>query len=122
MHGHRYRIVAVFEGDLVTDEGVSDQGMVIDFEDMKRILFEKVHEPLDHGFAVWKNDMVVRDFLVAQKQRLVVMEEIPTAENLARWCFEQIAPEVRSRYGNTLHLKSVTVWETPNNSASYEPA
>ena len=31
MHGHRYRFEAEIEGDIVEVEGVSEEGMLIDF-------------------------------------------------------------------------------------------
>jgi 6-pyruvoyltetrahydropterin/6-carboxytetrahydropterin synthase len=119
VHGHRYRIIAVLEGEVVTRSGVSDQGMVMDFGEVKRILMEKIHDPLDHGFMVWKDDKELREFLTAQGYRTVVMDDVPTAENIARWCFRQCVPEFVSVYGNQLRLKAITVWETPNSSATF---
>lgn len=119
VHGHRYRIIAILEGDVVTQAGVSEQGMVMDFGEIKRILMEKIHDPLDHGFMVWKDDVELREFLSSQGYRMVVMDDVPTAENIARWCFRQCLMEFVSVYGNRLRLKAVTVWETPNSSATY---
>ena len=120
VHGHRYRIVAELRGDNVVEEhGASDQGMLMDFGEIKRLLVEHIHDPLDHGFMVWKDDAVLRDFLLATGNRTIVMDNVPTAENLARWCFERLAREVVSVFGNGLRLHAITVWETPNNSATY---
>lgn len=104
---------------MVTQAGVSEQGMVMDFGEIKRILMEKIHDPLDHGFMVWKDDVELREFLSSQGYRMVVMDDVPTAENIARWCFRQCLMEFVSVYGNRLRLKAVTVWETPNSSATY---
>ena len=38
MHGHRYRWEAELEGDVVTQGGVSEEGMLMDFSDVSAIL------------------------------------------------------------------------------------
>lgn len=120
VHGHRYRIVAELHGDSVVQvPGASEQGMLMDFGEVKRLMMEQIHDPLDHGFMVWKDDVALKDFLLATGNRTIVMDEIPTAENLAKWCFERLAPEIVSAFGNGLRLHAIIVWETPNNSASY---
>lgn len=119
VHGHRYRVVATLEGTPVETPDVSDQGMLMDFGDMKRILMERIHAPLDHGFMVWKGDSPLREFLESNDFKVVVMEDVPTAETIARWCFFQVRDAFRAVYGNVLRLRSVTVWETPGCSARY---
>ena len=42
LHGHRYRWEAEIEGDVVDVEGVSDEGMLMDFSDVAAILKEHV--------------------------------------------------------------------------------
>ena len=119
VHGHRYRVVATLEGEPVEQPGVSDHGMVMDFGDMKRILMQKVHDPLDHGFMVWEGDAALKKFLEEARYKVVVMDHVPTAENIARWCYEQTKDAFVAAYGNVMRLKSITVWETPTSSATF---
>ena len=56
LHGHRYRFEAEIEGDVVTVEGVSDEGMLMDFSDISAILMEHVHDVIDHAFVVYEGD------------------------------------------------------------------
>jgi 6-pyruvoyltetrahydropterin/6-carboxytetrahydropterin synthase len=119
VHGHRYRIIATVEGTIQEHPGQSDDGMVADFGDLKEILLTEVHDPLDHSFLIWKDDQPLRAFLEEQGYRLVVMDTVPTAENLARWCFDRVRAACVCRFGTILHLRSITVWETPNCSATY---
>ncbi len=121
VHGHRYRIIATLEGTVVEKEDVSDLGMVMDFGDLKHILTERVHDPLDHGFMVWKEDTKLMEFLLENNFKVIVFDCVPTAENLARWCYEQMVEDCKSRFGNQVRLKSIVVWETPNSSATYAP-
>ena len=42
LHGHRYTIEITLSGDVITTEGVSEQGMVMDFSDVKHIAKTRV--------------------------------------------------------------------------------
>ena len=44
---------------------------------------------------------------------------IPTAENLAKWAFEQVQPHIQTAYGNRLRLVAMHVRETPKSWASW---
>lgn len=123
MHGHRYRFEAEIEGDVVDIEGVSEEGMLIDFSDVSAILMEQVHDIIDHAFVVYeKDDLLLKMFsALPREHRIVVVPFIPTAENLAKWAFEQVAPHLRTSYGNRLKLKAMHVRETPKSWASWVP-
>jgi len=120
-HGHRYRFEAEIEGDVVTDRGVSDEGMLIDFSDVSYILTRYVHDVIDHAFVVYDGDEEGRAALSLLKNdhRTYVVPFIPTAENLAKWAFEQVKPHIKSSYGNKLRLVAMHVRETPKSWASW---
>ena len=115
MHGHRYRWEAELEGDVVTLGGVSEEGMLMDFSDVSAILNEYIHDMVDHAFIVYEGD---KEALVAlshmgDEHRTLIVPFIPTAENLAKWAFEQVEPHISSSYGNKLKLHAFHVRETP---------
>ena len=56
LHGHRYRFEAEIAGDVVQEKGVSDEGMLMDFSDVSKILTEYVHDVVDHSFVVYEKD------------------------------------------------------------------
>lgn len=122
-HGHRYRWEAELEGEVVQEEGVSEEGMLIDFGDVSSILEEHIHDVVDHAFVVYERDEEAIEVLSAlsSDHRTVVVPFIPTAENLAKWAFEQVSPHIRSSYGNTLRLSAMHVRETPKSWASWHP-
>ena len=82
LHGHNWLITIYCKS-----RELNRNGMVIDFGDIKRLISDR----LDHN--------VLND----------IMDCNPTAENLARWCCEQIDCCYR-----------VDVQETANNIATYE--
>ncbi len=123
MHGHRYRFEAEIEGETVQESGVSEEGMLMDFSDVSSILMEYVHDVIDHAFVVYEGDTdVLKAFeSMGPEHRTVIVPFIPTAENLAKWAFEQVEPHITSTYGNALKLVAMHVRETPKSIASWIP-
>ena len=122
MHGHRYRFEAEIEGDIVDVEGVSEEGMLIDFSDVSVILNEYIHDVIDHAFVVYEKDELLINMFsqLPPEHRIVKVSFIPTAENLAKWAFEQIAPHIKTAYGNRLKLVAMHVRETPKSWACWK--
>ena len=118
LHGHRYAIEITLSGDIITDAGRSEQGMVMDFSDVKRIAREKLVDAWDHAFLVWQSDKPVCDFLASlPDHKTVILDAVPTAENLAKTAFDILDPAYQDTYGNHLRLERVRLYETPNNWA-----
>lgn len=122
-HGHRYKVRVTCKGSIIDDPSRPDHGMLVDFGDLKNIMNEKIHDVLDHGFIVWENDMVVREMMTSWAEKMewlfIVFPYIPTAENIARWAWEQLESEIKVRFGGDLELEEVAVWETPTSVAYY---
>jgi len=116
LHGHRGIVVATVEGTVIKHEGDGEEGMVMDFKFLKDIMVRYIHDVLDHGFAVWKDDHEDFDFIIKRNSRVLVTDEPPTAEYLAKWAFNQI----KDQLPEGVILRQVRWFETPNNWADYE--
>tara|TARA_B100001250_G_C19546320_1_gene676977 strand:+ start:98 stop:538 length:441 start_codon:yes stop_codon:yes gene_type:complete len=120
LHGHRYKAEISLKGELVDVEGASEEGMVVDFADIKKLALSLIHSKLDHSFMVWDQDDEMIDFFNSSKgHKPVIVPFTPTAENVAKYIYDVLAPKVVDTYGNNLHLNSVKVWETPTSCAVY---
>ncbi|MES2408560.1 MAG: 6-carboxytetrahydropterin synthase QueD [Pseudomonadota bacterium] len=118
LHGHRYAIEITLSGEIMTAEGQSEQGMVMDFSDVKRIAKIELVDAWDHAFLVYRGDQVVSGFLATLPgHKTVILEVVPTVENLAQIAFDILDPAYRDTYGNQLRLQQVRIYETPNNWA-----
>ena len=118
LHGHRYRAEICIEGKLIADRGASDEGMVLDFGDIKKIATKHVHDVLDHGFMLWGKDAILLKFFRSQKElKHIIVPFVPTVENISAWIFTQIDYYIKAGYSHRLQLYSVTVWETPTSRA-----
>jgi 6-pyruvoyltetrahydropterin/6-carboxytetrahydropterin synthase len=119
LHGHRYRVVLAVEGAPIDERGNGEDGMVIDFGRMADALTQLVHDPYDHGLILADYDT---DLLAALRPfgfKVIAVPFPPTAERLAEMWANVLAKRL-STQGIVLH--SLTVWETPNSSATWTPS
>ncbi|VFR16166.1 6-carboxytetrahydropterin synthase @ Queuosine biosynthesis QueD, PTPS-I [plant metagenome] len=115
LHGHRYVLEITLSGEVLDTPGESDNGMVMDFSEIKSIAKAHIVDVWDHAFLVFQGDTAVRGFLeTLPDHKTVVLDCIPTAENLARIVFRTLAPHYHGHYGQALRLTRVRLFETPN--------
>lgn len=115
LHGHRYVLEITLRGEVVETEGAPDRGMVMDFAEVKSLAMEHVVNRWDHAFIVFEGDTRVREFLQSMPDhKTVVIDRVPTVENLAAIAFETLAQVYDAHYGVDLRLHQVRLYETPN--------
>jgi len=112
LHGHNYRVHFECAGEL------DELGRVIDFGVIKDKLCMWLEDNYDHKFLVWEKDPLSKLREYDFEQSLVVVPYNPTAENIAKYLVETIAPEQLKGTGVTL-VKCI-VEETRKCNASYE--
>lgn len=98
-HGHNYRVRVNVEG-----ERLDSIGLLFDFAQLKKILRELIAD-VDHKFL---NDQPPFDAIN------------PSAENIAKFLYDETSKEMH-RTSQAPRIKSVTVWETDETSATYTP-
>ena len=115
LHGHRYAIEITLCGPVIATAGAADEGMVMDFSEIKAIAQQHVVEPWDHAFLAWRKDESMVNFLCSVPgHKTVLFDAPPTAEHLSQTAFKILEPLYRSRYGSKLELEQVRLYETPN--------
>ena len=97
-HGHNYRVRVTLAG-----EELDHIGLLYDFKDLKAAMGEVI-DRLDHQFL---ND------LEPFKQLN------PSAENLARYFYQETNAQLRKATNGRVQVKDVTVWETDTTTARY---
>jgi len=83
IHGHSYKMIVEFEGELDKNQ------MVIDYYDVEKIV-NPVIEKLDHSFMVNINDKVVLEFLEKMNSKKVIVDFNSTAENICSFLLSEI--------------------------------
>jgi 6-pyruvoyltetrahydropterin/6-carboxytetrahydropterin synthase len=115
LHGHRYTLEITLTGAVIDIEGSSDNGMIMDFSDIKSLANAHLVDLWDHAFLVYEKDAPVRAFLESlPNHKTVIISRIPTVENLARTAFDILNAAYRDRYGTGLRLQKLVLHETPN--------
>jgi 6-pyruvoyltetrahydropterin/6-carboxytetrahydropterin synthase len=106
LHGHNGRAVVTLAADRL-----DDQGMVVDFGDIKRLLGAWIDQHLDHRMLLHRDDPFV-EVLRSQGEPVFIMDCPPTAENIARLLYEKAR-------GAGLPVLEVLFWETDDCHAAY---
>ena len=88
MHGHNYKIIIKINGEVKKEDG-----MVMDFKEIKKIAKTHALDKLDHSHL---NDIL----------------ETPSAENIAIWIWENLKDHLPG-------LKKIKIFETDNCCCSY---
>ncbi len=110
LHGHSYKLVVEFTGDL------TDEGMVIDYFDVKEIISPLVDE-LDHSVIISNKDIQLKEAIQKLNSAHVIVDFETTAENLCHYFLNKIKAEPLP--SNITHIK-VRVCETENTYAEEE--
>ena len=115
LHGHRYALEITLEGEAVASPGDPANGMVMDFGDIKRIASEALIDKWDHAFLAYRDDRILVDLLNSLPgHKTVLLDAVPTAENLAAIAFAVLSPLYSNAFGKKLSLSRVRLYETPN--------
>ena len=123
LHGHRYVLEITLQGDLADTEGAPDRGMVMDFADIKSLANTHLVDLWDHAFLVYEGDTSVVQFLATLPgHKTVIIDRIPTVENLAALAYDKLATVYDGHYGRDLRLVQIRLYETPNCWADAGPS
>ena len=115
LHGHRYTLLITLTGAVIEKDGQSNNGMIMDFSDIKALAKTHLVDLWDHAFLVYRDDNAVLQFLDSLPgHKTVVLDRIPTVENLARVAFDILKNVYQDRYWTGLSLSKITLYETPN--------
>lgn len=112
IHGHRWKIeVSVSEKDLI--KAGKKRGMVIDFGDLKKAV-RTLADCYDHALIYEKGSLkeITVNALNGEGFRLIEVGFRPTAECFAEFFYCSLREQ-------NLPIKSVAVYETPENCAVY---
>ena len=97
-HGHNYKVRVTLAGDQL-----DKAGLLLDFKDLREVI-KHVIDRLDHQMI---ND--IKPFT----------ELNPSAENLAKYFYEETRARLKESTQGRVAVKDVQVWETDTTTATY---
>lgn len=107
-HPHGHNAVAEIE---IRADALDARNMVVDFNDIKRLVKSWIDRELDHKMILRHDDALVKP-LRAMGEPMYLLDSNPTVERIARLIFDVAR-------GEKLPVARVTVWETPTSWATY---
>lgn len=93
LHGHRWEYEIILEGEVDPETG-----MLLDFNELKKIATEEIHDKLDHKHLNSLEDDVFQN---------------PTAERMVSWIGNQLMPRLPN-------LVAVKLWESPGSWVQWD--
>ena len=109
LHGHNGRAVITLAAP-----HLDALGMVVDFSHIKKVVGGWIDAHLDHRMLLRKDDPVLPE-LKRQNEPVFLLDENPTAENIARLIYDYTASQ-------GFPVLEVCLWETDDSCAVYRPA
>ena len=106
LHGHNGRAVISLEAP-----ELDSKGMLVDFSEIKRHVQRWIDDNLDHNLLLCREDPLL-PLLIERGERVFVMEQNPTAENIARLIYDRAVSQ-------DLPVVEVRLWETAHCHATY---
>jgi len=106
LHGHNGLAIVT-----IRSEKLDQLGMVMDFGEIKSTVAKWINDTLDHRMLLHKDDPLM-PYMRQLNELFFVMEDNPTAENIARLIFEHTA-------SLGYDVTEVKLWETPSACATY---
>ncbi|MBO0912575.1 MAG: 6-carboxytetrahydropterin synthase QueD [Acidobacteria bacterium] len=97
-HGHNYKVRVTLAG-----EELDRAGLLLDFKDLREVM-RPVIDRLDHQMI---NDLEP------------FTERNPSAENLAKYFFDEASLRLKKSTNGRVRVKDVTVFETDTTTAKY---
>ncbi len=114
IHGHSYKLFVCLRGEPIQDKNSSKNGMVIDFGDLKEIIFQEIIEPFDHALVL-NSQSTLLDKISSKDTKIIITPYQPTCENFLLDFVERIRP----RLDKNIELVSIKLHETSTSYAEW---
>lgn len=117
LHGHNYVAFFTAQAQYVgesLDGALDPQGRVIDFSVLRDLLGGWIDDNWDHGMVLNQHDQRAQNAVnvMGDTQLVYLLPYNPTAENMARFLYEVVAPQLLE--GLPVQVVGVRLWETEN--------
>lgn len=113
IHGHSYHFRVTVIGDVIDDKAIEENGMVIDFAILKKVVMNNVINVFDHTLVL-RSDSRFRG-IEKQNDRVMYVDYQPTCENMLLDMVERI----RYKLPKGIELHNAFLRETARSYAEW---
>ena len=114
IHGHSYRLWVTIRGEIKNEKGHKKDGMVLDFDSIKKIIKQAIIEKYDHSLVLNANSPHAEIDLSAF-EKVFYLPFQPTSENLVN----DFAKLIKSNLPENVELLKVVLSETATSFAEW---
>ena len=114
IHGHSYRLWVTISGEIKNEKGHKKDGMVLDFDFIKKIIKQAIIEKYDHSLVLNANSPHAEIDLSAF-EKVFYLPFQPTSENLVN----DFAKLIKSNLPENIELLKVILSETATSFAEW---
>ena len=114
IHGHSYRLWVTISGEIKNEKGHKKDGMVLDFDSIKKIIKQAIIEKYDHSLILNANSPHAEIDLSAF-EKVFYLPFQPTSENLVN----DFAKLIKSNLPENVELLKVVLSETATSFAEW---
>lgn len=116
IHGHSYTLFVTITGEPTKSNGSPEEGMILDFASLKKIIEKEITEPFDHSLIL--NDSIHIDLkiqLSRHHKKVCFVRFQPTCENLVIEFVERL----KKSFADKVTLHSLKLQETETGWAEW---
>lgn len=114
IHGHTYHLSVTVKGPVVTVADAPNDGMVMDFGDLKKIVQERILDVFDHALVLNEKDQR-KEGLRMLSTKMILTPFQPTSENLIL----DFVARVQESLHEDVHLVRMKLRETSTSFAEW---
>ncbi|MCK4662380.1 MAG: 6-carboxytetrahydropterin synthase [Bacteroidales bacterium] len=116
IHGHSYKLFITVTGVPINDINNTKFGMLIDFNDLKKIVNKLIVNKFDHSVIINKNSSILQNSGIKQMfGKVEFVDYQPTCENMVI----EIATKLIGNLPDNVKLHSIKLYETATSYAEW---
>ena len=115
IHGHSYQLLITVKGLPNNTPKASDNGMIMDFGDLKKIVKSNIVDSFDHALVLENNSPFLKNDSILKNTKLILVDYQPTSENLIIHFVKILQPLLP----NNVRLAKVFLRETATSYAEW---
>ncbi len=115
IHGHSYELQVTITGDVKNEPGASDDGMILDFAVLKKLVQKNIMDTFDHALVLHDKASFADQVLQLPFDRIFTVPYQPTCENLIRHFAKLIVQDLPRE----VRLQHLRLYETQTSFADW---
>lgn len=115
LHGHSYKLLVTLAGRVKHEPNTPDDGMLMDFGELKKLVKDEILDHFDHALVVNENSPEATKLEALGFDRTVLLPFQPTCENLILHFVRKLVPHIPPG----VKLQRLRLYETETSYADW---